>query len=194
MVVVKIIIAPTDDIIRRYGNQIGALGEERAYAALARAVNRTVDQTKTQVIRSLVAQTSAPRSVVVSQLSTRKVDPLARSGGALEGAIVATGSELPLKVFKPKQFAFGVRAKVWGRVQRFPHQFIYAGTFRSGNPVAHGHVFVRTGASSLPIELTYGPSIPVEMVKDQTAETFQAMAAPILMRRVEHELSRLLPR
>ena len=61
-------------------------------------------------------------------------------------------------------------------------------------PKLRGHVFIRTSNKRLPIKKLYGPSIPKEMIKDQSAATFQAEAPAILDRRIEHELGRLLPR
>ena len=185
------VIYPADAVLARFTNQIEGLGS-KAEPALARAVNRTVDMVYTRTVRALVKQTSAPRAVVVA--ATRKRYASTRGGGgAIEGAIVATGKELSLKVFKPRQFQSGVKATVWGKRQLFP------GTFMGPRPGAiapklRGHVFARTSKARLPIKKLYGPSIPKEMVKDQSAATFQSEAPAILARRIEHELGRLLPR
>lgn len=187
---VQIIIAPADNVLARYSNQIGAIGSEKAHTAFARAINRTVDMVYTQTVRTLVKQTSAPRAVVIAAMRKKRAST---SGGALEGAVVATGRHLPLKLFKPRQFKAGTKATVWGKRQMF------AGTFMGPKPGAvamalGGHVWKRAGAGRLPIEKLFGPSIPVEMVKDQSAAQFQAIAPPILARRIEHEIGRLLPK
>ncbi len=190
----RISISLGDDNLRRFQNQIGALGD-KAPPALARAINRTVDMVYTQTVRSLVRQTAAPRAIVVASLRKRYAST---SGGALEGAVQARGKELPLKLFKPKQFKAGTKATVWGKRQMFTGAFIYAGNYKSGKLVSGGHVFRNTrgfnskSGRNNKIEKMFGPSIPKEMVKDETAAQFQAIAPPILARRVEHELGRLL--
>lgn len=188
---VNIIITPSDDILRRYGNALGALGDRQAHAALARAVNRTTDTIHGRVIRAIAKQSSIPTAIVRKSLRKQLVRP--GGGGALEGRIDARGNPLPLRDFRPKQFTWGVRAKVWGRIQRFPGTFIFAGTYRSGNPVGNMHVFHRLSAKSLPIEILFGPSVPEEMVKDESARVFEQVAADMLPRRVAHEIERLLP-
>lgn len=182
----RIIISAGDENLRRFQNQIGSLGD-KAPPALARAINRTVDMVYTQTVRSLVKQTSAPRKIVVASLRKRK----ASAGGVLEGAVEARGKELSLKLFKPKQFKAGTKATVWGKRQMFP------GAFMGPRPgvvagALGGHVWVRTSKARTPIKKLFGPSIPKEMIKDETAAQFQAIAPPILARRVEHELGRLL--
>lgn len=192
-----------DDNIARYGNMMGALGPERTHAAFARAINRTVQMMRTRVTRALVQQTSAPRSAVVAALTTRQAYP---GGGSLQGEIVAKGKPLPLKLFKPKESGSGTVAKVWGGSRFYQGAFIKSGRPLKGGKadrgglghlggrrvVLGGDVFHRSGKSRLPIEKMYGPAIPVEMVKDQSAWVFTAEAGPILERRVNHELGRLL--
>jgi hypothetical protein len=185
-----IIITPGDDVLRRYSNQIGAIGEGKAQAAMGRAINRTVDMVYTQTVRVLVRQTSAPRSVVVASMRKKYAST---SGGALEGMIIAKGRELPLKMFKPVQFKAGTKATVWGKRQ------LFKGAFMGPRPGAialalKGHVWTRTSEARLPIKKMFGPSIPKEMVKDQSAAQFESMAPPILARRLEHEIGRMLPK
>lgn len=187
----RVIVTAGDDVLHRFGNQIAAVGEGKATMALARAVNRVTKTVEGRVIRALVKQTSAPRAIVRAQIRTQLADPKGR--GAIEGRVIATGRELSLSVFRPKQFSFGVRVKVWGKSQRYEHAFIYAGHWRSGQAIAGSNVFKRTGAEPKPIEKLYGPSIPREMVKDHVADVFQQTVADMLPRRVAHELGRLLP-
>jgi hypothetical protein len=187
----QIVITPRDDVLRRYGNALAALGEKKAHAGLARAVNRVTNTIHGRVARAIAKQSSIPVGIVRSSLRKNLVRP--GGGGDLEGRIDARGNPLPLKVFNPKQFSWGVRAKVWGRVQRFPHTFIYAGTYRSGQEVGNGHVFHRLSVKSLPIEKLFGPSVPEEMVKDESARVFYETAETMLPARVAHELGRLLP-
>lgn len=185
----QVVIAPADDVLRRFQNQIGAIGD-KAPQAIGRAINRTVDQVYTLTVRTLVKQTSAPRAVVASSIRKRYAST---SGGALEGALVATGRELPLKLFKPRQFKAGTKATVWGKRQLFPGAFMgpRPGTLA---PRLKGHVWTRESKDRLPIKKLYGPSIPKEMVKDESAGQFQREAPFILDKRLRHEIGRLLPK
>lgn len=180
-----------DDEIRRFGNQLGALGAGEAHKALARAVNRVTDTVHGRVIRSVAKQSSIPAHIVRRTIKKRQVRP--GGGGALEGVVWATGSPLPLKVFNPKQFSWGVRAKVWGQMQRYPSHFMHGGRWNSGKLIAGGHVFSRTTKDRMPIEKTMGPSVPEELVRGETERVFRETVSTMLPMRVAHEISRLLP-
>ena len=179
-----------DGILRKFTNQLAAVGEDQARVAMGRALNRAGRTVTSRLKRSLVKQTSVKRSVINRVVKTRL--SAHKGTGPLEFVIYATGSEIPLREFNPKQFGFGVRARVWGRSTRFPGAFIFAGTPNSGNPVGNGHVFHRVGGSSYPIERMMGPSIPKEMLLPPTVDEFERDAAEIVERRLRHELGRML--
>lgn len=185
----KLQLYPTDDVLVRLSQSVERLGSGQARVAMARALNHEGRKTFALVKRTLGKQTSAPAAIIASQVRYRQPS---QKGDALQAEIRATGSELPLKEFKPRQFKAGTRARVWGRLQSFP------GTFMGPRPgvVAaglRGQVWVRGGADRLPIEVVFGPSLPKEMVKDATAEAFTSSFAG-LADRVTHEVGRLLPR
>ena len=180
-----------DTVLARYANQIGALGERRAHTALARAINRTTTSARSKVVSAIGKQSSIPLKIVRTQVKRHQVKP--GGMGVLEGHIEATGNGLPLSVFRPKQFKWGVRVKLWGKQQRYQGMFIKAGSFRGTKDVANGQVFQRVTTASLPIEMQYGPAVPQEMVRDQAAKAFKTTVEQMLPRRVQHELSRMLP-
>lgn len=191
-------ITPTDDVLARYGNMIGALGEGRAHKGLARAVNRVTKTVHSRTVREVAKQISLPAKRVREEIHTRQADPKGRT--ALEGVVYASGRPLPLSEFNPKQFSWGVRARVWGRMQRFPTTFIYAGHWKNRSaPIAGDNVFQNTQGFSErsqrnnALEKMFGPSIPEEMVRDKSREAFYRTVAEMLPARVSHELSRLLP-
>lgn len=193
---IKVEIKNMDGVLTRYSNQLGALGQGKARVAMARATNYGGRKTAVAVRRALAKQTSIPLALIKKVVKTRAAAH--KGGGAIEFVIHASGSELPLQQFKPKQFRFGVRAKVWGKMQRFDGAFIFAGTWKSGNPAASGHVLRRTGGINAKtgranaFEKMYGPSIPKEMVLGETQRTFQEMAAREVEKRLRHELGRML--
>lgn len=186
---IQVHIDQRDNILLRFGNQLEAVGEGKARVAMARAVNYGGRRAQVQVKRALVKQTSIPRAVINREVKSRAAKHQGKT--AIEFVIYARGSELPLKDFAPKQFTFGVRAKVWGRMQRFEGAFMGP---RPGTvaPALGGHVFHRTSSSRLPIEKSYGPSIPKEMVLGEAKEAFQKYAASETEKRLRHELGRML--
>lgn len=179
-----------DGELDSFANMLGALGEKQARVALSRAVNRVTRTVEGRVVRAIAKQSSIPakivRASVKSRLSAHKGD------GPISGIVLATGEPLSLKHFGARQFSFGVRAKIWGKTTRFPGTFIFAGTFRSGKPVAGGHVWQRTTADSLPIEKQLGPSVPEEMVRDQSLRVYEETVRTMLPARAQHEIGRIL--
>lgn len=150
-----------------------------APAAVARALNRTANETRTAMSRALVQQTGLPYGAVRSAITT-----LPASAGSLTAAIIAKGSYVPLKLFKARQTGKGVSAAPWNKRRVFPHTFLirrYA-----------GNVYRRVSKKRFPLHKLYGPAIPVEFTKDQSELAFQATAPVVLLKRLEHELGRLL--
>lgn len=183
-----IAITPLDRIRERWGQDLDKLANPAvAHKVMARAVNYEGRKAFTRVKRALVKQTSIPNPIVQRSMKFR---PASTKGGAIEAAIVGRGSELSLKLFGPKQFKPGTRAKVWGRAQMFEHAFMGP---RPGAiaPKLGGHVFHREGSSRLPIGKLYGPSVPKEMVKDQTAQEFYASCG-MIVDRVGKELAAVM--
>lgn len=170
----------------RFAEAVEKLGSERAaLTAYRRGINRIGDKARNQVQKALAKQVGLSQGA----LKTHGRYGVSRARALdLAYEISSRGEHLPLRLFGARQFAYGVRAKPWGRSQRFPGVFIFAGTPRSGKPVsAAGDVFHRRTAASLPIERMFGPSVPVEMVKGGSAAAFERTAAE-LPGRIAHEV------
>lgn len=182
-------ITPADDLLHRFGNQIGAVGSRQAHRALARAINRTTITVHGRVVRAIRKQSDIPTAIIRRQVK-RKLASV--KGGALEGIVSATGSPLSLKHFRARQFSFGVKAKWGGKWHEYQSAFMGP---RPGvlAPALNGHVFVRTSASRFPIEMLFGPSVPEELVRGESEKAFNETVATMLPQRVAHELGRLLP-
>lgn len=174
----QIVIKELDKTRIKYEAMVQQLGERDAALAAARALNHEGRKALTAVRRTLVSQTSIPRKIVFAG-TTFQGAHLRK----LQIAITARGSELPLRIFGAKQFKYGVRAKVWGRLQTYKSNFIVASE--------KGDVFHREGSARIPIGRTFGPSIPKEMLKDQTVEAFNRKTDDIA-ERVMHELRQIL--
>lgn len=159
--------------------------------AMARAVNRVTKSVESRTVRAIARQASIPTRIVRSEVQTIQVKP--GSASALVGEVRATGRPIPLREFKAKQFSYGVKAKVWGKMRRFEGMFIYAGTYRSRTVVGSGHVFQRVTSRSLPIARQDGPAVPSELVRGESKAAFETTVGQMLPERLRHELARLLP-
>jgi hypothetical protein len=188
-------ITPGDQTLARYGNAMAILGDYGTRQVLARALNRTGGPMLTAVRRALRDQTSAPMAIIRKQVVARKAwAGTAMGAGKLEFAIVASGRPLSLAYFNPRETRQGVRAKVWGAVQTYPGMFMKGGRFpkRVAAPELRGQVFVRADATRLPIERTFGPALPKELVQGKAREAFD-QGVERLGRDIDHELYRALP-
>ncbi len=191
----KIEIRQGDAVLARFANGLGALGEFKARQVMARGLNRAGMPTLTKVRRELARRTSAPMAIIRRQVVASKAWAGVVGGtGKLEFAIRASGRPLPLAVFKPREFKAGVRAKVWGRFQRFDGSFMRGGRWPARVELSMGgQVFVRTSAKRLPIERLYGPSLPKELIEDQVVAVFNGSIVR-LGNDIAHELDRELSR
>jgi len=185
-----------DDVLAKVANGMGALSEGRAKKVMVRALNRAGNPTFTKVKRALVRSTSAPMAIVNKQVSAQRAwagnDD---AGGKLKYIIRATGSPLPLRFFTRAEFSYGVRAKVWGRFQRFPGAFMRGGAWPNRVDLTkggmRGNVFVRTSKARLPVKVLYGPALPKELIEPKIAKVFDGMAVR-LGGDISHELDREL--
>lgn len=186
----KIVIKDADKLRVLYEDVMRQIGEGAAAKVFARALSREGSKTFTKVKRTIKKQTDIPPSMISAAMTFRS-----SSAKHLQTIISGSGKELPLRLFNPSQFKYGVRAKVWGKQQRYKSAFIVKSI--------GGNVFHRTGVFGQAskgryqgqrresIEKMYGPSIPKEMVKDAILQTFHQSTDDIA-NRVMHELSQLL--
>lgn len=174
----QVVFKDLDQTRIRYEAMIQRVGEREANRAFSRALNHEGRKSFTAVKRALRKQTDIPAGMITAAMQFKS-----SSQRNLRTIIQGSGSELPLRFFGARQFSYGVRAKVWGKFQTYKSNFIVASL--------SGNVFHRTSRKRLPIQRTFGPSIPKEMVKDETAETFE-QSGNAVMDRAMHELSRIL--
>ncbi|UYZ08568.1 phage tail protein [Agrobacterium salinitolerans] len=186
----SIIIRPLDDLLKRFGNQIGAVGSAKGHKALARAVNRVTNTIYGRVIRAVRKQSDIPTAIIRRSIKKRLASP---KGGNIEGVIWATGKPLSLKYFRARQFRFGVKAKHGGTWHRYPSAFMGPKPGAISKKLG-GHVFKRTSSGRFPIEMLFGPSVPEELVRGESERVFRTTVQDMLPVRVAHELSRMLPR
>ena len=160
-----------ENTLKQIGNQ--------APHAIRRAVNHTGDKVTTKVTRALAKQTGVKYGAVKKALYIRRA-----TYGRATYIIGTRGGYIPLKEFDARQTRDGVAATVWGKRRVFPHSFII--------PSFGGNVFVRMGKDRKPIRRMWGPALPNELVKAETAAMFQNTVAAELPARVVHEVSAIL--
>ena len=173
-----IVIRERDDVRRKYEAALLLVGRKKANLAFSRALNRTGRPTFTAVKRALRKQSDIHRTIIDASVTFKPA-----TSATLQTAITGTGPYLPLRLFGARQFAYGVRAKVWGKHQQYRSAFIVR-KFAGG-------AYKRLTSRRFPIRQLYGPSVGKELVKDQSLATFEA-SMPDVSARALHELKRLL--
>lgn len=179
--------------IRRFENQLGALGKEGP-KVLNRAVNRTGDMARTRVVKTLAVQTGLPQKLIRRSIKTRRSD-----WDNLRYTLVSTGGDVSLKYFKKRETRDGVVADLGaarGKELFIGDTFFRGGVFPGrrvdlGGSMA-GHVFGRMGGRTDLERVNSGVFIPLEMVEGASAVAFEEVVQEVLPRRVEHEIGRVL--
>lgn len=177
----------------RLGNMIAAAGS-KAPDALRRAVNHTGDRAKTQMTRSLTAQTGLKRQVIVRALKVNKAFSGGQKGGGSGSYVIAvTGGNVSLKFFSARETRRGVSAAPWNSRRVFPSVFLKGGRFPGRKALSlGGHAYKRAAGGRLPIAREKsGLFIPEEMVAGATRNAFFDTVRARLPDRLAHELARL---
>lgn len=146
---------------------------------LRHAINRTGDMAFTKVKRVVAKQMGIKVGIAAGAMAVKRAN-----FASLTYRIRSSGGYLSLKEFAARQTRKGVSAAPWGQRRVFPHTFIVKSL--------GGHVFSRTSAERLPLEKKWGPALPNELVKGESAKAFTDMVGDVLPRRVAHELARVL--
>ena len=174
----NVIIRDLDQTRVHFEAAVHNVGEQAAVRAFSRALNSEGNKVRTQVRRALRQQTGAKAGLINSETRT-----IRSSFANLSYTIEARGDYLGLSHFSPRQFGYGVRAKPWGRWQRFKSAFLVGSLANNA--------FVREGRARLPIKKMFGPAIPKEMVRDATRDAFEA-AQPQVLAEATRQIGRLL--
>jgi hypothetical protein len=174
----RLIVSAKDHVLTRFGNQLAALGDERARTVLSRALNHSGDKGRTLVRRVLVQQTGIKYGAIGKAISTVYSTP-----STLTYTLQASGNETNIAWFGGVQRQRGVSAAPWGKRRIFRGSFMVP---------KYGRAFVRTSKNRLPIRGLYGPNLARELVKDASAAAWQR-GVHDLVARVGHEIGRMLP-
>ncbi|WP_234186429.1 hypothetical protein [Shinella sp. NM-101] len=180
-----------DRNVKVFGKRLGEL-QKRFPLVLPRIINQVGDRAKTQVVRNLTKQTGLPRATIVRAVG----DPTRAHGGKLSYEMRTRGGNIRLKYLAPRETRPGVVARPWGKPHLYAGTFLKGGRFPNRKIVAKfdGHVYRRLNASGTRItQARSGMFIPVEMTTGQTRAAFEAIAGPLLQKRVEAVIAKLLP-
>ena len=187
--------------MNRLGNAMGQLSGHQKHLALQRALNHTGDKGKTQVTRSLAAQTGLAYGVIKRAIKVRKAwgasgSSYLEGNGSLSYTMTTSGGDVSLKYFKARETTAGVTAAPFGTRKVFAGSFIKGGNFPERVQIRslNGQVYKRAGKTRKPLEkLKSGVVIPAEMLKGATREVFLKTVETDLPNRVMHEIDRLAP-
>lgn len=166
--------------------EIFKLAEQRAPAAIGRAVRRTGDMTATRVVRALTKQTGLKRQVIVRAVK--------KMPGGTTYKLKSRGGNVSLKYFKARETAKGVSAAPWNKRRIYVGSFMKGGRRPNRVPLKYGgQVFARVGRSRLPIvKRKSNLFIPHEMMTGATAMEFLNSVRTILPVRLQHEIAAIL--
>lgn len=183
-------IAWADGVLRRYAAQIQQLSQTFP-KVVPQEINKVGNRAKTVVVRNLTKQTGLDRAVIVKAVGS----PIKASPGNLAYTMTTRGGNIRLKYFKPRETRRGVVAKPFGKRTLYPGTFLKGGKFPDRKTVEKfdGHVYRRLNPSGTRItQQKSGVIIPVEMTQGATLQAFEKVAAPLLERRIEVVIAKLL--
>lgn len=184
------LIITADGVLARFSNQLGALGK-KAPLAMQRALARTGDGARKQVVRALAQQTGLPQKRVIHRAVRIKRPHF----GDLSYTMTTRGGDIRLKYFRARETRKGVAASPWGERKVFAGTFTRAGWVWKKRIIKsnwNGQVFRRSGEEQFEV-VRSGVIIPAEMVKGATVQAWHAAVDRNLEQRLRHEIGRLLP-
>lgn len=154
----------------RFSEAVRTLGERRAQAAYARAINKAGRDASKAVAPALTAQTGLPKRTAPKVL---RRNVLRAAPARLAYQITAKGGEVRLKFFKPRETRKGVTAAPWNSRQLFQSAFMRAGWWpsRVRKPNWNRQVFRRTPSGAFE-NVKSGMFIPQELMEGQAASAW----------------------
>jgi hypothetical protein len=145
--------------------------------AMVETLGQAGDKTRTAVRRALWRQTAAKKYGTIVAATRSYILP-----AVLEYRIEAKGKGLPIEEFKGLRVTRrGNAAAPWNSARTFKRSF------------ANGGYRARLGSARFPVRRLFGPSMPKEIIKDQSAETFERTGAAEVARILPRRVGRLMP-
>ena len=159
---------------------------KQAPVAIARAMNRAIDSTKTEASRIVKENYTIKASSVKQSLSVKKA-----SKNELVAQFLSTANSSSLSM---AHYKFSPNRDTTGKAFRPVTAEIKKGSpFTVNNGfIWNGNVFRRTGKKRLPIEVKTGPTVPQLLSQEDAFEALQEKAEETFMKRLDHEVGVLL--
>jgi len=182
----KVEIKPGDQVMARFGNQVGSLGAGDAPRLMSMALNTEGNKGRTRVRRALMEQTGIRSHQIGKAMRTVRAGP-----GRLQYTLEAKAGETNISMFGLKVkwhegSAMGqirmlqtVSAAPWSTRREFPGAFSIS---RYGK-----RVFVRSTDKRFPLKPVFGPNLAREIVKAQSRSEFETIGPKVV-----DEVGRLL--
>lgn len=166
-------------------NQLKRQTDAKVRRAAARAINRSAESVKTDVVRRMRTHRGLNASTIREALAIRRANAT-----SLLAEVIASGKPIPLRDYGARQTRKGVTVRVnptRGRKLVVKHGNKAFEIQKFGK-----HVFVRQGKQRTPIKKLFGPSIPATFLRKQIVEAMNQVAAREWPKRFQHELQREL--
>jgi len=184
----QVVIRAGDQVMARFGNQLGALGAGEAPRLMSMALNTEGNKGRTRVRRALMDQTGIRSHQIGKAMRTVRAGP-----GRLQYMLEAKAGETNVSMF-------GLKVR-WRKVvaistrQRIKVQEVSASPWNTARmfhgafsiPKFGGRVFKRTSDERFPLKPVFGPNLAREIVKAESRTEFEGIAP-----KVSTEVGRLL--
>lgn len=155
------VVIKSDGAVGRWAGSFAGLSGD-GLRILAQSLNREGRKSRVALQRATAKAVGTSYGRVGRVMRT-----IMASSGDPSFEVMARDRFMPLADFGPRETRKGVSAAPWGVRRVFPSTFTKGGRFprRVPAPGLNGQVFSRVGAGRTPLEMHWGPAIPVEMVK-----------------------------
>lgn len=175
-----------DDVMKQFASRIDRAGK-RAPEIMAAGLNAGGDSLRQATIAAETGQTGLSKAVISRAQRAHRAH-----GSRLVYEIEASGGDVRIKHFRPRETRAGVAASPWNKRQVFAGTFMKAGwpqgkrwAKRKAKPNWNGQAFRRTGGKTRTgmDEFEHAKSglyIPTELVTGATAAAFDSGAAGVL--------------
>lgn len=150
--------------------------------AASRAINRATDHVRTELSRNVRSMYRIKHNDVISTMKITKSTPV-----TLSASIDANGSPIKVSKFSMSKTRRGMSIGIKkGNKSVVRSSFVIAGA--NGGPNA----FIRKTAKRTPVKGLYGPSAPQMLGNEEIASKVEQKGQEMLLKRMEHEASRVL--
>jgi Prophage minor tail protein Z (GPZ). len=177
-----------DDAIQRAETLLGGIKNALPTAA-SRAINRALGSARAEAVRAVRAEYTVAAGDVRKTMVITTARPT-----LLLGSIRATGGPIALSKFdvSPSRPNPKARNPVTVRVKKSSGRKVVKKAFLAEMSSGHIGVFKRAGKARLPIEQSFGPSVPQMLGAENVTQKVEAKAQATLDKRMDHEISRIL--